>query len=61
MQNLGPTRYRRGYSLVDAGNKGGDVNTNSAANFNSLRLGFFVNDDIKVSDKLNGYRGFKSR
>ena len=25
---------------------------NSAANFNSVRLGFFVNDDIKVSDKF---------
>ncbi len=52
MEDRGPSRIQRSYSLVDAGNKGGDVNTNSAANFNSVRLGFFINDDIKVSDKL---------
>ncbi|HNP53884.1 MAG TPA: TonB-dependent receptor, partial [Ferruginibacter sp.] len=53
MEDRGPTRYRRGYSLVDPGNKGGDDgNTGSAANFNSYRLGFFVNDDIKVTDKF---------
>jgi Carboxypeptidase regulatory-like domain/TonB dependent receptor len=45
----GPSRYQRGYSLVDGGNKGGDDNTNSAANFKSVRLGFFINDDIKIS------------
>ncbi len=44
-----PVRYRRSYSLSDAGNKGGDVNTNAAATFKTVRLGFFVNDDIKVN------------
>ncbi len=51
-ENRGPSRYRRGYSLVDPNNKTGDENVNSAANFKSVRLGFFVNDDIKVSDRL---------
>ena len=60
IENRGPSRYRRGYSLVDPGNKGGDQNTQSAANFNSLRLGFFVNDDIKVSDKLTVTVGIRA-
>lgn len=55
-----PTRYRRSYSLVDAGNKGGDGNVNAAADFNSYRLGFFLNDDIKFSRNFTltlGVRG----
>jgi hypothetical protein len=55
-----PTRYRRGYSLVDDGNKGGDANTKAAADFGSYRLGFFVNDDIKFSRNFTltlGVRG----
>lgn len=53
MEDRGPSRYRRGYSLVDDGNKGGDNGSvNSAANFKSYRLGFFLNDDIKVTDQL---------
>ncbi len=52
IRDLGPSRYRRSYSLVDAGNKGGDENVNAGANFKSVRLGFFVNDDIKVNDRL---------
>ncbi len=60
MQDLGPSRYRRSYSLVDDGNKGGDENVNSAANFKSLRLGFFINDDIKISDKLTITLGLRA-
>ncbi|MEO6729753.1 MAG: TonB-dependent receptor [Ferruginibacter sp.] len=63
LENRGPSRYRRGYSLVDPGNKGGDANVNSAANFKSVRLGFFANDDIKLTDKLTltvGVRGDKT-
>ncbi|HRF25844.1 MAG TPA: TonB-dependent receptor [Ferruginibacter sp.] len=52
MEDRGPVRYRRGYSLVDDGNKGGDANVNSAANFKSYRIGFFLNDDIRINDKL---------
>ena len=47
-----PSGYRRAYSLVDGGNKGGDANVNAAANFKSVRLGFFINDDIKVNQDL---------
>ncbi len=54
-----PTRYRAGYSLVDPG-KAGDAAVNAAAQFNTLRSGFFVNDDIKVNNALTitlGLRG----
>ena len=40
--------YDRSYSLLDPG-KTGDESENAAAKFNSLRLGFFINDEIKVS------------
>ena len=60
MEDRGPSRIQRQYSLLDAGNKTGDVNTNSAANFKSLRLGFFLNDDIKVSDKLTLTLGLRA-
>lgn len=56
----GPTAYQRSYSLVDAGNKSGDVNTNSAASFKSVRLGFFVNDDIKVNNQLTVTIGLRA-
>ncbi len=52
IQDRGPSRIRRGYSLVDANSKVGDDATKSAANFKSVRVGFFINDDIKVNDKL---------
>lgn len=52
IQDRGASRIRRGYSLRDANNKNGDDAVNAAANFKSFRLGFFVNDDIKVSDKF---------
>lgn len=43
------TLYNRSYSLLDPG-KTGDASLNAAAKFNTLRLGFFINDEIKVSD-----------
>ena len=52
MEDRGAQRIRRGYSLVDDNNKGGDLATNAAANFKSVRTGLFINDDIKVSDKF---------
>jgi Carboxypeptidase regulatory-like domain len=58
-----PSGYRRSYSLVDAPNKNGDESTNSAANFKSVRLGFFINDDIKITDDFTltlGLRGDKT-
>lgn len=43
--------YNRSYSLLDPG-KTGDASTNAAAKFTTLRIGLFVNDEIKVNDKL---------
>lgn len=44
------TTYNRTYSLVD--DVTGDNSVNAAAKFNTLRLGFFVNDEIKVTDNF---------
>ncbi|HEY6505453.1 MAG TPA: TonB-dependent receptor [Chitinophagaceae bacterium] len=41
--------YNRSYSLLDPG-KSGDESINAAAKFNTLRLGFFITDEIKVND-----------
>jgi outer membrane receptor for ferrienterochelin and colicin len=59
VNNLFPSRYRRGFSLVDAG-KSGDASVNSAAEFNSWRLGLFVNDDIRVNDRLTLTLGLRA-
>jgi len=59
VRDLGPTRYQRGYSLVD-GNKGGDENVNSAASFNTERFGFFINDDIKVNSRFTLTLGIRA-
>ncbi|MBC7913021.1 MAG: TonB-dependent receptor, partial [Pyrinomonadaceae bacterium] len=64
IQDRGPSRIRRGYSLVDANDKNGDDAVNAAANFKSVRLGFFINDDIKVTDKFTltlGVRADRTR
>jgi outer membrane receptor for ferrienterochelin and colicin len=53
-------RYRRGYSLADPVKQTGDLNEGAAADFNSYRLGFFANDDIKFNDQFTltiGIRG----
>ncbi|MCM5528878.1 carboxypeptidase regulatory-like domain-containing protein [Parasegetibacter sp. NRK P23] len=44
------TTYNRSYSLVD--DVTGDNSENAAAKFNTARLAFFVNDEIKVSDNF---------
>jgi hypothetical protein len=51
MNGVAPVRYRRGYSLVDPG-KAGDESVNAGADFNTMRLGFFVGDDIRMSDNF---------
>lgn len=64
IEDRGPSRIRRGYSLVDDNSKGGDDAVNAGANFKSVRLGFFLNDDIKVNDKLTitvGLRADKTK
>ena len=58
--DLGPTSYQRGYSLVDAGNKAGDLNVNAGSNFKSYRIGFFVNDDIKISNNFSITLGLRA-
>ncbi len=55
-----PTNYQRGFPLID--NVLND-NSSAAAKFNTLRIGFFINDEIKVSDKFTlniGVRADKS-
>lgn len=60
IEDRGPARYRRGYSLVDPNDKGGDESVNAGANFKSVRLGFFINDDIKVTDKFTLTLGLRA-
>jgi hypothetical protein len=59
LANGTPNRYRAGFSLVDGG-KAGDAATNSAARFNSSRMGFFINDDIKVNSDLTISLGLRA-
>lgn len=51
--------YNRSYSLLDPG-KTGDNSTNAAAKFNTLRVGFFVGDEIKVNDKFTFTLGVRA-
>jgi outer membrane receptor for ferrienterochelin and colicin len=44
--------FNRTYSLLDPPKTFGDNATNAAAEFTTLRLGFFVNDEIKINDEL---------
>ncbi len=51
--------YNRSYSLLDPG-KSGDQSLNAAAKFNTLRLGFFASDEIKVNDALTVTIGLRA-
>ncbi len=53
------TTYDRSYSLLDPG-KGGDASLNAAAKFNTLRLGFFIGDEIKVNNLFTITMGLRA-
>ncbi len=57
VRNYSPLRYDRSYSLVDT--KSGDI-TEAAAEFKSLRLGLFVNDEIRVNERLTVNLGVRA-
>lgn len=50
INNRRATTYNRSYSVVDR--ETGDQSENAAAQFNTLRLAFFANDEIRVSDNF---------
>ena len=61
MEDRGPSRIRRQYSLKDpAGKVGDEGGANAAANFKSVRLGFFVNDDIKITPTFSLTLGLRA-
>jgi len=51
-----PTQFDRSYSLVD--NTTGDA-TDAAAQFKALQLGFYVQDEIQINDKLKLTAGIR--
>ncbi|MEP6677380.1 MAG: TonB-dependent receptor [Ferruginibacter sp.] len=52
-----PGQFRRGLALLDGS---ASDNTASAADFKTLRLGFFAQDDIKVNDNLTVNVGIRA-
>jgi hypothetical protein len=52
------TRLEQDFSLVDR--NGINDNTASAANFNAMQLGFYVQDEMQVSDKLRFTFGLRA-
>jgi len=55
--NKTPAAYTRTFSLID--NKIGD-NTIASAKFKTLRVGFFITDEIKVNDQLTLVLGLRA-
>jgi Carboxypeptidase regulatory-like domain/TonB-dependent Receptor Plug Domain len=51
--------YDRSYSLLDPG-KSGDQSLNAAAKFNTLRLGFFIGDEIKFNSNFSVSIGLRA-
>ncbi len=51
LNNMPASSYNRTYSLLDPGVTG-DKSVNAAAEFKTLRLAFFANDEIKLSSNL---------
>ena len=59
LNGLKARQYDRTYSLLDPG-KSGDESVNAAAKFNTLRLGFFVGDEIKFTDRFTMSLGLRA-
>jgi hypothetical protein len=53
-----PRRYQRSFSLLD--DNTGEENTNAAAKFKTLRIAFFLNDEIKVNNNLTINLGIRA-
>jgi outer membrane receptor for ferrienterochelin and colicin len=49
IMNVFPLRYTRSFSLVD---NPLNTNTDAAAKYNPLRIGVFINDEIRINDNL---------
>lgn len=52
LNGLKARQYDRTYSLLDPKGTPGDLSNNAAAKFNTVRLGFFVGDEIKATNNL---------
>ncbi|MFZ1785387.1 MAG: carboxypeptidase regulatory-like domain-containing protein [Ferruginibacter sp.] len=52
--------YNRTYSLLDPPGTTGDASLEAAAKFNTLRLGFFAGDEIKVNNNLTVTLGLRA-
>ena len=59
LNGLKARQYDRSYSLLDPG-KAGDESVNAAAKFNTVRLGFFIGDEIKVNDQFTLTLGLRA-
>lgn len=57
INNATPRRYQRSFSLIDA--ESGD-NTIASAKFKTMRVGFFLTDEIKVSDNFTLILGVRA-
>lgn len=55
--NARPRNYSRSFSLLDGST--GD-NTNASAKFKTMRIGFFVTDEVKVNDQLTLVLGLRA-
>ncbi|HEY0676830.1 MAG TPA: carboxypeptidase regulatory-like domain-containing protein [Chitinophagaceae bacterium] len=53
-----PTRYDRSFSLLD--DNTGEGNTQAAAIFKTLKIAFFLNDEIKVNNNLTVNLGIRA-
>lgn len=52
--------YNRTYSLLDPVGTSGDASINAAAKFNTLRLGFFIGDEIKFNTNFTLTLGLRA-